>query len=95
MYRLAVEFGVDHGELDGLSRELCFVLGYEFHGFGQALHELERNKIRSSEGHGRFTYHTLNIGRMRVLAEKRGWVFTTFAGEDYPEWTKVRVLRKS
>lgn len=57
-YRLKKSFNIDHGELDGLPRNQCFVLGYELRwidellelpdGFSRPVNVLNRERIEKS-----------------------------------------------
>lgn len=62
-YALVQSFHIDHGELDGLRPQECFVLGVEWQGVYWQLHD-EKPFTR--------TIHHRNSKRLVELAEKMG-----------------------
>ncbi len=80
---LVEPFDIDDGELDGVSRQTAFCLGYEFCEFRRAL---ERG------GPIRQTAHTENAGRLKRMCIRRG---RKFKAEPCPgceaDWTYLDV----
>ena len=63
-YSLKESFHIDDGQLDGLSIQECFVLGYEY---SQVCHKMDIfAPVRD------MTVHRANIDRLNKAAEARG-----------------------
>lgn len=63
-YELKESFHIDDGQLDGLSTQECFVLGYEY---SQICHKM--NIFARVTGQ---TVHRSNVDRLNKAAEARG-----------------------
>lgn len=82
-FGLVESFQIDDGSLDGLSRQECFVLGYEFLQFCHALNSF-------SEGNNHLV-HIANAGRLAKAAESRGKKMTVryLSDDKSEEWCRV------
>lgn len=67
-FGLVESFGIDGGELDGCSKQECFVLGYEFL---QVCHQM--NVFDIGNGH---LVHSANVSRLQSAADGRNKVLT-------------------
>jgi len=87
-FALVESFGIDDGQLDVLSRQMCFVLGYELALISQrAETELDEFQV---------TVHAENEQRLTAALEKRGRsrIMTWMAGDSSEGWLLLTVLRK-
>lgn len=83
-YGLVLGFGIDDGQLDGLSPQGCFVLGFEFaEVFSSVLDRLSIDR----------PVHSQNAERIRSLLESKGREYTLTYMEDDPseDWMRLRV----
>jgi hypothetical protein len=78
-------FGIDHGQLDGLSPQECFVLGVEW--------EMVRALAGAPEGFGR-PVHAANRGRLAALLDRRGRAYRLTHMHDDPSegWLWLEVV---
>jgi len=68
-------FGVDHGELEGLSPQECFTLGVEW--------QMVRAKADQPDGFDQLV-HAANRGRVEAMLDKRGREYRLTYMEDDP-----------
>lgn len=84
-YSLVEPFGIDHGELDGLTPQEVFTLGVEWQLFrGQ----LEHPDVEAFQ----FQAHTANAERLKAMCKRHGReVKQCWLHEDYAEWCVLHV----
>lgn len=76
-------FGVDDGELDGLSPQQCFVLGVEW----------QQIVMLADSGAGfEKPIHTSNMQRLGALLEQRCRSYHFFAYCEYDDWRWLKVM---
>lgn len=83
-YESMEPFGIDHGELGGLSRQECFVLGYEL----CQIHDLA-DRVDGFDK----TVHAANQSRIEEALKRRGRKFSwMWPSDDVSEsWLYLRV----
>lgn len=74
-FSLIESFGVDNSELDGLSKQLCFVLGVEW--------EMIRQKVDSGQSFEQ-SIHSENMERIEALCNRRGMSYKIIPHDDWP-----------
>lgn len=84
-FGLVESFAIDEGQLDSLSKQDCFVLGYE----------LATIATKAETDSGRFSslIHASNLDRIKAALEKRGRKFRAnwMAGDIGEEWVQLFV----
>lgn len=74
-FDLVESFDVDNGELDGLTQQLCFVLGIEW--------EMVRQEIKSGQSFER-PIHSENLERIKSMCKRYGVSFEIAHHDDWP-----------
>lgn len=87
-FGLVDSFFIDDGELDGLSPQMCFVLGCEWHNVVSAIDSAEKNQFL-------FTVHAANQARLKAAIDSRGWntVWEWPHDDRSEEWVYLHVTR--
>ena len=80
-YGLIDAFGVDDGELDGLSPQECFALGVEW--------ALVRNDVYEKRKSHR-TVHRANVDRLQALSERHGLLVSVEGIDETWAYLKAR-----
>lgn len=80
-YHLDFDFGIDDGQLDGLTPQQQFVLGVEFGRIYQDVTEWGED-IETS-------MHVENLDRVQRLCDQEGWVLHVRARDDH--WVTVKL----
>lgn len=78
-FELIEPFDIDDGELDGLSQQECFALGFEF--------SYIRDLIIKYEETGesfRTPIHSKNQNRVKAMCVRHPIIFTIIPHDDYP-----------
>jgi hypothetical protein len=83
-YGLVEPFGIDNGELSGLSRQECFTLGVEWQMF--------REKLDAEPGAFSEQVHMANVARLSAMCRRRKReVSVHWLHEDHPDWRVLNV----
>lgn len=83
--RLVASFGIDHGELVGLTPQQAFVLGAEFALFHSELRHAKKDELD-------YPCHHANVERLGKLAINQGWSVELVRNDD--TWTTLWLTRR-